>query len=99
MKYNNIMYIKNMMKYIAANMSEISHELGGGKVTGEDVLEVYKLEMNFLAQEVGLADNISLLGEYLNLIEEILGEEIVNSLVQNELINLLKVICAIKNKG
>ena len=99
MKYNKIMYIKNMMKYIAASMSEISHELGGGKVTGEDVLEVYKLEMDFLAQEVGLVDNIFLLKDYLQLIEDILGEEKANSLVQSELINLLKVICAIKNKG
>lgn len=88
-----------MMKYIAASMSEISHELGGGKVTGEDVLEVYKLEMDFLAQEVGLVDNIFLLKDYLQLIEDILGEEKANSLVQSELINLLKVICAIKNKG
>jgi hypothetical protein len=90
------MYIRNMMKYIAANMSEISHELGGGNVSGEDVLEVYKLEMDFLAQEVGLVGHLPLLGEYLQLIEDILGEEQANSLAQNELINLLKVICAIK---
>ena len=85
-----------MMKYIAANMSEISHELGGGNVSGEDVLEVYKLEMDFLAQEVGLVGHLPLLGEYLQFIEDILGEEQANSLAQNELINLLKVICAIK---
>lgn len=96
MKYNKNMYIRNMMKYIAANMSEISHELGGGNVSGEDVLEVYKLEMDFLAQEVGLVGHLPLLGEYLQLIEDILGEEQANSLAQNELINLLKVICAIK---
>jgi len=96
MKYNKNMYIRNMMKYIAANMSEISHELGGGNVSGEDVLEVYKLEMDFLAQEVGLVGHLPLLGEYLQLIEDILGEEQANSLAQNELINLLKVICFIK---
>jgi len=96
MKYNKNMYIRNMMKYIAANMSEISHELGGGNVSGKDVLEVYKLEMDFLAQEVGLVGHLPLLGEYLQLIEDILGEEQANSLVQNELINLLKVICFIK---
>ena len=96
MKYNKIMYIKSMMKYIAENMSEISHALGGGNVSGEDILEVYKMEMDLLAQEVGLSGHLPLLGEYLNLIEEILGEEIMISLVQGELINLLKVICYIK---
>jgi hypothetical protein len=90
------MYIRSMMKYIAQSMSEISHELGGGKVTGEDILEVYKLEMDFLAQEVGLVSHLPLLGEYLQLIEDILGEEEANSLDQNDLINLLKVICYIK---
>lgn len=86
------MYISNMMKRIAENMAEVSDELNGEEITGEKVYEVYRLEMELLAQEVGLEGHIPTLSLYLQLIEEFLGEEEAMSLDQKQLINLLKVI-------
>lgn len=81
-----------MMKRIAENMAEVSDELNGEEITGEKVYEVYRLEMELLAQEVGLEGHIPTLSLYLQLIEEFLGEEEAMSLDQKQLINLLKVI-------
>ena len=88
------MYISNMMKRIAENMAEVSRELelNGEEITGAAVYEVYRLEMELLAQEVGLQGHIPTLSLYLQLIEEFLGEEVANALAYSELINLLKVI-------
>ena len=90
------MYINNMMKRIAQSMNEVSEELEGEEITGEDVYEVYKLEMDLLAQEVGLEGQIAKLSFYLQLIEEILGEEEANLLLHSEIVNLLKVIDAVR---
>ena len=85
-----------MMKRIAENMNDIALELNGPDITGDAVYEVYRLEMELLAQEVGLEGQTAKLSFYLQLIEEILGEEESDLLVHSEIINLLKVIDAVR---
>ena len=85
--------VKHIMKFIAREMREVKQSQGIDKyVTAQEILEVYKLDMLLLAEEVGLGDNVKLLDQHLNLLEEILEEDYVLGLQRNQMIDLLKVI-------
>jgi hypothetical protein len=82
-----------MMKFIARELTEVKQSQGIDKyVTAQEILEVYKLDMFLLADEVGLGNDVKLLDQHLNLLEEILGEDYVLGLQRNQMIDLLKVI-------
>jgi len=85
--------IRTMMKFIARELTEVKQSQGLDKyVTAQEILEVYKLDMFLLADEVGLGNDVKLLDQHLNLLEEVLGEDYVLRLERNQLIDLLKVI-------
>ncbi len=85
--------IRTMMKFIARELTEVKQSQGLDKyVTAQEILEVYKLDMFLLADEVGLGNDVKLLDQHLNLLEEVLGEDYVLKLERNQLIDLLKVI-------
>ena len=85
--------VRHIMKFIAREMREVKQSQGIDKyVTAQEILEVYKLDMLLLAEEVGLGDNVKLLDQHLNLLEEILEEDYVLGLQRNQMIDLLKVI-------
>lgn len=83
---------KFLMTKIAKNMNEVLHEFDDTFVSGEGILEVYKMEINFLAQELDLLDNQIKIVQYLDILQEILGEEKCISLERDQLIDLIKVI-------
>jgi hypothetical protein len=81
------------MKFIAREMREVKQSQGLDKyVSAQEILEVYKLDMFLLADEVGLGDDVKLLDQHLDLLDEILGEDYILRLERNQLIDLLKVI-------
>jgi hypothetical protein len=81
------------MKFIAREMREVKQSQGLDKyVSAEEILEVYKLDMFLLAEEVGLGNDVKLLDQHLDLLDEILGEDYILRLERNQLIDLLKVI-------
>ena len=85
--------VKHIMKFIAREMREVKQSQGIDKyVTAQEILEVYKLDMFLLAEDVGLGNNVKLLDQHLNLLDEILGEDYILGLERNQLIDLLKVI-------
>lgn len=85
--------VKNIMKFIAREMREVKQSQGIDKyVTAQEILEVYKLDMFLLAEEVGLGDNVKLLDQHLDLLDEIFGEDYILGLQRNQMIDLLKVI-------
>jgi len=85
--------IKSIMKFIARELREVNQSQGIDKhPTAKEILEVYKLDMFLLADEVGLGNDVKLLDQHLNLLEEILGEDYVLGLQRIQLIDLLKVI-------
>jgi hypothetical protein len=85
--------VRSIMKFIAHELREVSQSQGIDKhPTAKEILEVYKLDMFLLADEVGLGNDVKLLDQHLNLLEEILGEDYVLRLERNQLIDLLKVI-------
>ena len=85
--------VKHIMKFIAREMREVKQSQGIDKyVSAQEILEVYKLDMFLLAEDVGLGNNVKLLDQHLNLLDEILGEDYILGLERNQLIDLLKVI-------
>ena len=85
--------VKSIMKFIAREMREVKQSQGLDKyVSAEEILEVYKLDMFLLAEEVGLGNDVKLLDQHLDLLDEILGEDYILRLERNQLIDLLKVI-------
>jgi len=81
------------MRFISKELREVKQSQGLDKyVSAQEILEVYKLDMFLLADEVGLGDDVKLLDQHLNLLEEILEENYVLGLQRNQLIDLLKVI-------
>ena len=85
--------INHIMRFISKELREVKQSQGLDKyVSAQEILEVYKLDMFLLADEVGLGDDVKLLDQHLNLLEEILGEDYVLRLERNQLIDLLKVI-------
>jgi hypothetical protein len=81
------------MKFIAREMREVKQSQGLDKyVSAEEILEVYKLDMFLLAEEVGLGNDVKLLDQHLDLLDEILGEDYILRLERYQLIDLLKVI-------
>ena len=85
--------VKHIMKFIAREMREVKQSQGIDKyVTAQEILEVYKLDMFLLAEDVGLGNNVKLLDQHLDLLDEILGEDYILGLERNQLIDLLKVI-------
>lgn len=85
--------VKSIMKFIAREMREVKQSQGLDKyVSAQEILEVYKLDMFLLADEVGLGDDVKLLDQHLDLLDEILGEDYILRLERNQLIDLLKVI-------
>ena len=84
---------KYLMKYIASELRDVKKSQGqNDSPIAAEILEVYKLEMFLLAQEVGLENNIKLLNQHSDLLEEVLGEEYVMKLNRGALIDLLKVV-------
>lgn len=84
---------KTIMKFIARELREVNQSQGIDKhPTAKEILEVYKLDMFLLAEEVGLGNNTVLLDQHLDLLDEILGEDYLLRLERNQLIDLLKVI-------
>lgn len=99
------MNINKTIKYIANNMENIDYKLGQGYVDGDDILEVYHMSriiLNLVKDQTNLEDEILLketnvkdsdiLNEYIELAENILGEELIGSIGRNEFINIIKVI-------
>ena len=85
--------INHIMRFISKELREVKQSQGLDKyVSAQEILEVYKLDMFLLADEVGLGNNVKLLDQHLNLLEEILGEDYVLGLQRIQLIDLLKVI-------
>ena len=85
--------VKHIMKFIAREMREVKQSQGLDKyVSAQEILEVYKLDMFLLAEDVGLGNNVKLLDQHLDLLDEILGEDYILRLERNQLIDLLKVI-------
>jgi hypothetical protein len=85
--------VKSIMKFIAREMREVKQSQGLDKyVSAQEILEVYKLDMFLLAEDVGLGDDVKLLDQHLDLLDEILGEDYILRLERNQLIDLLKVI-------
>jgi len=81
------------MRFISKELREVKQSQGLDKyVSAQEILEVYKLDMFLLADEVGLGDDVKLLHQHLDLLEEILGEDYVLRLERYQLIDLLKVI-------
>jgi hypothetical protein len=81
------------MKFIAREMREVKQSQGLDKyVSAEEILEVYKLDMFLLAEDVGLGNDVKLLDQHLDLLDEILGEDYILRLERYQLIDLLKVI-------
>jgi len=85
--------INHIMRFISKELREVKQSQGLDKyVSAQEILEVYKLDMFLLADEVGLGDDVKLLHQHLDLLEEILGEDYVLRLERYQLIDLLKVI-------
>jgi len=85
--------VKSIMKFIAREMREVKQSQGLDKyVSAEEILEVYKLDMFLLAEDVGLGNDVKLLDQHLDLLDEILGEDYILRLERSQLIDLLKVI-------
>ncbi len=85
--------VKSIMKFIAREMREVKQSQGLDKyVSAEEILEVYKLDMFLLAEDVGLGNDVKLLDQHLDLLDEILGEDYILRLERYQLIDLLKVI-------
>ena len=85
--------VRHIMKFIAREMREVKQSQGLDKyVSAQEILEVYKLDMFLLAEDVGLGNNVKLLDQHLDLLDEILGEDYILGLERNQLIDLLKVI-------
>ena len=85
--------VRSIMKFIAREMREVKQSQGLDKyVSAQEILEVYKLDMFLLAEDVGLGNNVKLLDQHLDLLDEILGEDYILGLERNQLIDLLKVI-------
>ena len=83
------------MRYIAHEMSATSKETGE-PLTGQAILEVYRLEQYLLAEETGIPNDIALLTSYLNLIEQALGDNAPTPGNRSELVSLLKVVHHLK---
>ena len=85
--------VRSIMKFIAREMREVKQSQGLDKyVSAEEILEVYKLDMFLLAEDVGLGNDVKLLDQHLDLLDEILGEDYILRLERYQLIDLLKVI-------
>ena len=85
--------VRHIMKFIAREMREVKQSQGLDKyVSAQEILEVYKLDMFLLAEDVGLGNNVKLLDQHLDLLDEIFGEDYILGLERNQLIDLLKVI-------
>ena len=85
--------VRSIMKFIAREMREVKQSQGLDKyLSAQEILEVYKLDMFLLAEDVGLGNNVKLLDQHLDLLDEILGEDYILGLERNQLIDLLKVI-------
>jgi len=85
--------INHIMRFISKELREVKQSQGLDKyVSAQEILEVYKLDMFLLADEVGLGNDVKLLDQHLNLLEEILGEDYILRLERYQLIDLLKVI-------
>jgi hypothetical protein len=85
--------INHIMRFISKELREVKQSQGLDKyVSAQEILEVYKLDMFLLADEVGLGDDVKLLDQHLDLLDEILGEDYILRLERNQLIDLLKVI-------
>ena len=85
--------INHIMRFISKELREVKQSQGLDKyVSAQEILEVYKLDMFLLADEVGLGDDVKLLDQHLDLLDEILGENYILRLERNQLIDLLKVI-------
>jgi hypothetical protein len=85
--------INHIMRFISKELREVKQSQGLDKyVSAQEILEVYKLDMFLLADEVGLGDNVKLLDQHLDLLDEILGEDYILRLERYQLIDLLKVI-------
>jgi len=85
--------INHIMRFISKELREVKQSQGLDKyVSAQEILEVYKLDMFLLADEVGLGDDVKLLDQHLDLLDEILGENYILRLERSQLIDLLKVI-------
>ena len=85
--------INHIMRFISKELREVKQSQGLDKyVSAQEILEVYKLDMFLLADEVGLGDDVKLLDQHLDLLDEILGEDYILRLERYQLIDLLKVI-------
>ena len=85
--------INQIMRFISKELREVKQSQGLDKyVSAQEILEVYKLDMFLLADEVGLGDDVKLLDQHLDLLDEILGEDYILRLERSQLIDLLKVI-------
>jgi hypothetical protein len=81
------------MRFISKELREVKQSQGLDKyVSAQEILEVYKLDMFLLAEDVGLGNDVKLLDQHLDLLDEILGEDYILRLERNQLIDLLKVI-------
>jgi hypothetical protein len=89
--------INQIMRFISKELREVKQSQGLDKyVSAQEILEVYKLDMFLLADEVGLGDDVKLLDQHLDLLDEILGEDYILRLERYQLIDLLKVITYIQ---
>lgn len=89
--------INHIMRFISKELREVKQSQGLDKyVSAQEILEVYKLDMFLLADEVGLGDDVKLLDQHLDLLDEILGEDYILRLERYQLIDLLKVITYIQ---
>jgi len=85
--------INHIMRFISKELREVKQSQGLDKyVSAQEILEVYKLDMFLLADEVGLGSDVKLLDQHLDLLDEILGENYILRLERSQLIDLLKVI-------
>ena len=85
--------INHIMRFISKELREVKQSQGLDKyVSAQEILEVYKLDMFLLAEDVGLGNDVKLLDQHLDLLDEILGEDYILRLERNQLIDLLKVI-------
>jgi len=77
--------LQSMMKYIAQEIADAQ----GSPAKKEQILEIYNMDMNLLAEEAGLGGDVKTLNKHLNMLETIFDEEYVIRSSRDKLIGLV----------
>ena len=77
--------LQSMMRYIAQEIADAQ----GSPAKKEQILEIYNMDMNLLAEEAGLGGDVKTLNKHLNMLETIFDEEYVIRSSRDKLIGLV----------